>query len=70
MNQIQKYGKQLFDEKISRIFFLKSLVKNYDDVVATIEQSKDLSVLTIDELLGSLQSHEDRLKLKIQRNIS
>ena len=41
---------------------LRSLSKKYDHVVVAIEESKDFSVLTFDELQGSLFSHEDRMK--------
>jgi hypothetical protein len=34
----------------------------HDHVVAAIEESKDLSVLTVDELFGSLQSHKNKMK--------
>jgi hypothetical protein len=31
--------------------------------IAFIEESRDLSVLTIDKLFGSLKSHEDMMKI-------
>ena len=58
---IPKYGEQLFDEKVVENF-LRSLSKEYNHVVVKIEESKDLSILTIDELLGFLQSHEEKIK--------
>ena len=61
MFTIPKYGEQLFDEKVVEIF-LRSLSKEYNHVVVEIEESKDLSILTIDELLGFLQSHEEKIK--------
>ncbi|KAL4325828.1 hypothetical protein GQ457_11G029810 [Hibiscus cannabinus] len=41
---------------------LRSLTRKYESTISAIEKSKDLTFLTIDELLGSLQSHEDRHK--------
>ena len=61
MNQIRKYDELVSDQKVAEKI-LWSLPQKYESVVAAIEESKDLSVLAIDELLGSLQSHEDRQK--------
>ena len=43
---------------------LQSLTDDFENVVCTIEESKDLSVLTIDELASSLEEHEQRKKKK------
>ena len=40
---------------------LRSLPNKFDSRVATIEESKDHSLLSIDELIFSLLSHEKRL---------
>ena len=40
---------------------LCSLVKNFDYVVTSIDESKDLSLISMDELVGSLQAHEQRM---------
>lgn len=59
VNQMRKYGERLSDQKVVEKI-LRSLPKKYESAVAAIEESKNLSTLTIDELMGSLQSHEDR----------
>lgn len=41
---------------------LRSMTDKYNSAVFIIEESKDLSSLTIYELVGSLESHEQRLK--------
>ena len=56
VNQIRSYGDQQVVEKI-----LRSLPSKFDSRVAAIEESKDLSFLSIDELMASLLSHEQRL---------
>ena len=40
---------------------LRSLSTKFDVVVATIEEAKCLESLTVDELMGSLLSHEARI---------
>jgi len=46
-------------EKISR-----SLTNDFENVVCAIEESKDLSKLAVEELVGSLEAHEQRKKKK------
>ena len=41
---------------------LRSLTNNFENVVCTIEKSKDLATFTVDELAGSLEAHEQRKK--------
>ena len=60
VNQIRSYGETLGDQQVIEKM-LRSLPNKFDSRVAAIEESKNLSFLSIDELMGSLLSHEQRL---------
>ena len=45
---------------------LRTLLPRWNHVAIIIEESKDLSTLTYDQLIGSLMSHEERLQYSTQ----
>ncbi|XP_071688831.1 uncharacterized protein [Rutidosis leptorrhynchoides] len=60
VSQMKSYGDKITDEiVVAKV--LRSLEPKFDHVVAAIEESKDLSKFSFDELMGSLQSHEVRI---------
>ncbi|GKC26312.1 integrase [Tanacetum coccineum] len=60
VSQMRAYGDKVADEiVVAKI--LRSLSPKFDHVVAAIEESKDLSTYSVDELMGSLQTHEARI---------
>ncbi|GKC48886.1 hypothetical protein Tco_1071631 [Tanacetum coccineum] len=60
VSQMRSYGDSISDEVIVAKV-LRSLAPKFDHVVAAIEESKDLSTFSFDELMGSLQAHEVRI---------
>ncbi|XP_047258440.1 uncharacterized protein LOC124890707, partial [Capsicum annuum] len=60
VNLMKSYGEKIVDETIVAKI-LRFLTSKFEDVVAVIEESKDLSDYMFDELTGSSLAHEDRL---------
>ncbi|KAD3068893.1 hypothetical protein E3N88_36773 [Mikania micrantha] len=59
-NQMRNSGDEMPDVKIVEKV-LRTLTPNFNFVVCSIEESKDLDLLTIDELQSSLRVHEQKL---------
>jgi gag-polypeptide of LTR copia-type len=57
VNQLIRNGESLTDARVVEKI-LRSLTGNFENVVCVIEESKDLAKLTVDELAGSLETHE------------
>ena len=52
VNQMRTHGEQIFDQKVVEKVS-RSLPSKFDVVVVSIEESKYLTQLSIDELMGS-----------------
>ncbi|XP_059663565.1 uncharacterized protein LOC132309261 [Cornus florida] len=64
VNQMASNGEILEDQRVVEKI-LRSLPKKFDYIVVAIEESRDLSSLSLDDLLGTLKAHEIRIN---QRN--
>ncbi|XP_050875937.1 uncharacterized protein LOC127079600 [Lathyrus oleraceus] len=60
INQIKSYGETILEQNVvSKV--LRSLTPRFDNIVVAIEESKDLTTLSKDELQSSLEAHEQRM---------
>lgn len=62
-NDMKNCGENIDDVKIVEKI-LRSLTENFNFVVCSIEESKDIDSLTVDELQASLQIHESKVTEK------
>ncbi|KAJ0105785.1 hypothetical protein Patl1_18157 [Pistacia atlantica] len=67
VGQMRSYGKMISNQIIVAKV-LRSVTSKFDHVVAAIEESKDLSIFSFDELIGSLQAHELRINRSLEKN--
>ncbi|XP_049936006.1 retrovirus-related Pol polyprotein from transposon TNT 1-94 [Nymphaea colorata] len=68
VNQMKSFGEAITEQKVVEKV-LRSLPSKFDHVVTAIEESKDLSIYSIDELMGSLLAHEQRMNRSTEKGI-
>ena len=57
VNQMKSYGEEISDKRIVKKLLI-SLPDKFDQIVAVIEETKDFSLLSVQELFGSLKTYE------------
>jgi transposase InsO family protein len=68
VNQMKSYGEEIKDKKIVEKVLI-SLTEKFDPIVAVIEETKDFSKLSVQELMGSLKAYEQRLARRSEKSI-
>jgi predicted amidophosphoribosyltransferase len=68
VNQMKSHGDTIEDRRIVDKILI-SLTEKFDPMVAVIEETKDLSTMTIQGLMGSLRSYEQRLSRRNEKSV-
>ncbi|CAL2255491.1 unnamed protein product [Prunus armeniaca] len=66
VNQMKAYGEELTEQRIVKKLLI-SLSREYDSIVEVIEETKDTKSIGVQEVIGSLKSHEQRLQRHNER---
>ncbi|KAK2994443.1 hypothetical protein RJ640_001259 [Escallonia rubra] len=61
VNQLERNGEEMVDSRVVEKI-LRSHDPKFDHVVVAIEESNDTETMTVDELSGKLQVHENKIK--------
>nr|KYP61630.1 Gag-Pol polyprotein [Cajanus cajan] len=69
VNKLNRNGENLPSSRVVEKI-LRSLTDDFENIVCAIEESKDLSTLTVEELTGSLEAYEQRKKNKKEKGES
>jgi transposase InsO family protein len=68
VNQMKSHGDTIEDRRIVDKILI-SLTARFDPMVAVIEETKDLSTMTVQGLMGSLRSYEQRLLRRGEKSV-
>ena len=68
VNHMRTLGEDVTDQKVVEKILI-SLPEKYEHIVAAIEESKDLTTLSVEQLMGSLESHEQRRLLRNDQSV-
>ncbi|TXG67366.1 hypothetical protein EZV62_008641 [Acer yangbiense] len=68
VNHMRTLGEDVTNQKVVEKILI-SLPEKYEHIVAAIEESKDLTTLSVEQLMGSLESHEQRRLLRNDQSV-
>ncbi|KAK4395143.1 hypothetical protein Sango_1668600 [Sesamum angolense] len=63
VNQLKAYGEDIPEKRVVEKLLI-SVTEKYDPIVITIEETKDITTLTVNELVGSLEAYEKRRSIE------